>query len=125
MKQVAEVIGIALSRVSQIHTAAIGKLKAPRSMRPPASPRPRHDSFGERRCEHDAEHAAQRRISRAEEKHVEPCNFRSAGQLSNESARVLTSMYEILARNVMNSLDVYLGDRARGAALLHPPALDG
>jgi flagellar motor switch protein FliM len=43
------------------------------------------------------------------EKQVEPCNFRSAGQLSNESARVLTSMYEILARNVMNSLDVYLG----------------
>jgi RNA polymerase sigma factor for flagellar operon FliA len=28
MKQVAEVIGIALSRVSQIHTAAIGKLKS-------------------------------------------------------------------------------------------------
>jgi RNA polymerase sigma factor for flagellar operon FliA len=28
MKQVAEVIGIALSRVSQIHAAAIGKLKA-------------------------------------------------------------------------------------------------
>ena len=44
-----------------------------------------------------------------DEKHIEPCNFRSAGQLSNESARVLTSMYEILARNVMNSLDVYLG----------------
>jgi flagellar motor switch protein FliM len=43
------------------------------------------------------------------DQHVEPCNFRSAGQLSNESARVLTSMYEIMARNVMNSLDVYLG----------------
>jgi flagellar motor switch protein FliM len=43
------------------------------------------------------------------EKSIEPCNFRSAGQLSNESARVLTSMYEILARNVMNTLDVYLG----------------
>jgi flagellar motor switch protein FliM len=42
-------------------------------------------------------------------KHIEPCNFRSAGQLSNESARVLTSMYETMARNLMNSLDVYLG----------------
>ena len=44
-----------------------------------------------------------------EERSVERCNFRSAGQLSNESARVLTSLYETLARNVMNTLDVYLG----------------
>lgn len=45
----------------------------------------------------------------APEKHVEPCNFRSAGRLSNENARVLTSLFETLARNVMNTLDVYLG----------------
>ena len=37
------------------------------------------------------------------------CNFRSAGQLSNESARTLTMLHEALARNLMNSLDVYLG----------------
>ena len=38
-----------------------------------------------------------------------PCNFRSAGRLSNESARTLTTLHEVLARNLMNSLDVYLG----------------
>ena len=40
---------------------------------------------------------------------VLPCNFRSAAQLSNESARTLTTLHEALARNLMNSLDVYLG----------------
>jgi len=38
-----------------------------------------------------------------------PCNFRSAGRLSNESARTLTAVHEVLARNLTNSLDVYLG----------------
>ena len=40
---------------------------------------------------------------------VLPCNFRSAGRLSNESARTLTTLHEVLARNLTNSLDVYLG----------------
>ncbi|ADW70910.1 flagellar motor switch protein FliM [Granulicella tundricola] len=40
---------------------------------------------------------------------VLPCNFRSAGRLSNESARTLTTVHETLARNLTNSLDVYLG----------------
>ena len=40
---------------------------------------------------------------------VTPCNFRSAGQLSNESARTLTTLHEALARNLNNSMDVYLG----------------
>ncbi len=40
---------------------------------------------------------------------IQPCNFRSAGRLSNESARALTTLHEALARNLMNSLDVYLG----------------
>lgn len=48
------------------------------------------------------------RNAQAEPK-VFPCNFRSAGQLSNESARTLTTLHEALARNLMNSLDVYLG----------------
>lgn len=43
------------------------------------------------------------------ERTVEACNFRSAGKLSNESARVLTTLFEMFARNLMNSLDVYLG----------------
>ncbi len=40
---------------------------------------------------------------------IQPCNFRSAGRLSNESARTLTHLHETLARNLVNSLDVYLG----------------
>ena len=42
-------------------------------------------------------------------RNIQPCNFRSAGRLSNESARALSALHETLARNVMNSLDVYLG----------------
>ncbi len=40
---------------------------------------------------------------------VQPCNFRSAGRLSNESARILTALHEVVARYLTNSLDVYLG----------------
>lgn len=43
------------------------------------------------------------------DRQVQPCNFRSAGRLSNESARALTTLHEVLARNLVNSLDVYLG----------------
>jgi flagellar motor switch protein FliM len=43
------------------------------------------------------------------EPNVLPCNFRSAGRLSNESARTLTSLHELVARYLSNSLDVYLG----------------
>ena len=43
------------------------------------------------------------------ERSIHPCNFRSAGRLSNESARALSGLHETLARNLMNSLDVYLG----------------
>jgi flagellar motor switch protein FliM len=43
------------------------------------------------------------------ERQIQPCNFRSAGRLSNESARALTTLHEVLARNLVNSLDVYLG----------------
>ena len=45
----------------------------------------------------------------AGERTVQPCNFRSAGRLSNESARALKALHESLARNLMNTLDVYLG----------------
>lgn len=43
------------------------------------------------------------------QRNVQVCNFRSAGRLSNESARALKSLHETLARNLMNTLDVYLG----------------
>ncbi len=45
----------------------------------------------------------------AAERSIQPCNFRSAGRLSNESARALKTLHESLARNLMNTLDVYLG----------------
>jgi flagellar motor switch protein FliM len=40
---------------------------------------------------------------------VYPCNFRSAGRLSNENARALTAIHETFARHFASALDVYLG----------------
>lgn len=37
------------------------------------------------------------------------CNFRSAGRLSNEDARVLTTLHEGFAQHVSSALDAYLG----------------
>ena len=45
----------------------------------------------------------------SKEPSILPCNFRSAGRLSNESGRTLTTLHELLARNLTNSLDVYFG----------------
>jgi flagellar motor switch protein FliM len=40
---------------------------------------------------------------------VNPCDFRSAGRLSNENARSLTALHETFARRVVSALDAYLG----------------
>ena len=40
---------------------------------------------------------------------VYSCNFRSAGRLSNENARALTSIHESFARHLATALDAYLG----------------
>ncbi len=40
---------------------------------------------------------------------VLPCNFRSAGRLSNDSIRHLRTMHDTFARNVAHSLDMFLG----------------
>jgi flagellar motor switch protein FliM len=40
---------------------------------------------------------------------VHPCDFRSAGRLSNENARALTALHESFARRVASALDGYLG----------------
>ncbi len=54
--------------------------------------------------------AARSQIARPQApRNVQPCNFRSAGRLSNENARALSGLHETLARNLANSLDVYLG----------------
>lgn len=39
---------------------------------------------------------------------VYPCNFRSAGRLSNESARLLTAAHETFARHLASALEVFL-----------------
>jgi len=39
---------------------------------------------------------------------VQPCNFRSAGQMSEGYARFMTTLFETFARNVSNSLGAYL-----------------
>jgi flagellar motor switch protein FliM len=40
---------------------------------------------------------------------VTRCNFRSAGRISNENARALTSIHETFANHLANALDAYLG----------------
>jgi flagellar motor switch protein FliM len=37
------------------------------------------------------------------------CNFRSAGRLSNENARIMTTIHETYARHLATALDAYLG----------------
>jgi flagellar motor switch protein FliM len=44
---------------------------------------------------------------------IHPCNFRYASRLSNENARLLTTLHEKFALNVTNSLEVYLGTSLR------------
>lgn len=43
------------------------------------------------------------------EPQILPCNFRSAGRLSNDSIRHLRTMHDTFARNVSHSLDLFLG----------------
>ncbi len=45
----------------------------------------------------------------AREPQILPCNFRSAGRLSNDSIRHLRTMHDTFARNVAHSLDLFLG----------------
>jgi len=40
---------------------------------------------------------------------VHQCNFRAAGRLSNENARALTSIHEVMARQLSTMLDAFLG----------------
>lgn len=47
--------------------------------------------------------------SRDRQRSVVNCNFRSAGRLSNENARVLTAIHETFARHLASALDACLG----------------
>lgn len=54
-----------------------------------------------------APHIAQ--STAGKQRNVISCNFRSAGRLSNEDARSLTSIHESFARNLAIALDGFLG----------------
>lgn len=45
----------------------------------------------------------------SKQRHVVNCNFRSAGRLSNENARALTTIHESFARHLASALDAHLG----------------
>lgn len=62
----------------------------------------------------DAILSATRRVKAPEavassDRFVQPCNFRTAGQLSNQNARAINALHEVLARNVANAVGAYLG----------------
>jgi flagellar motor switch protein FliM len=52
---------------------------------------------------------ATRQKAVAKQRIVHPCNFRSAGRLSNEDARSLSAMHETFALHLAATLDNYLG----------------
>jgi len=52
-----------------------------------------------------------REQSSADQRVIQPCNFRSAGQMSERYARFITNLFEAFARNVSNSLGAYLRTR--------------
>jgi flagellar motor switch protein FliM len=45
----------------------------------------------------------------AKPRSVHPCDFRSAGRLSNQNARALSAMHELFARHLTIALNAYLG----------------
>ncbi len=47
--------------------------------------------------------------SNGKQRTVVNCNFRSAGRLSNENARTLTTIHETFARHLATALDAHLG----------------
>ena len=48
-------------------------------------------------------------VSPGQENSIRPCNFRAAGRISNENARLLTDIHETFAHHLANALDGYLG----------------
>jgi flagellar motor switch protein FliM len=48
-------------------------------------------------------------IPAGKQRTIVSCNFRSAGRLSNENARSLTTIHETFARHLASTLDAYLG----------------
>jgi flagellar motor switch protein FliM len=60
---------------------------------------------------HSQQQAAQSTSGKPPTVHL--CNFRTAGRISNENARALTSIHEVFARQLASALDVYMGGDLR------------
>jgi flagellar motor switch protein FliM len=66
-------------------------------------------ALSEEQVETAARPAGAQKIVGKKPRSVQLCNFRSAGKLSNENARVLTALHEGFARHLTTALDAYLG----------------
>jgi hypothetical protein len=117
MKEIAEVVGVALSRISQIRQASMKKLRVSlahlreRPMIPNArekhSTKARNLKGIEELMKTPSQPSSKKMPDQTATVHA--CNFRSAGRLSNENARSLTAIHETFARQLASALDVYLG----------------
>ena len=115
MKEIAEVVGVALSRVSQIRQATMIKLKASLEHLQERHQQRCHQAEGSlsapsqiKNPRRNTKQPASRKQT-AKPRTVHSCNFSSAGRLSNENARSLTAIHETFARQLTSALDAYLG----------------
>jgi predicted DNA-binding protein YlxM (UPF0122 family) len=117
MKEISEVVGVALSRVSQIRQEVMKKLReslAHIKERPKTEVRLQEDIMSLHNQERIAVPLkkpanARRQKTGGQQRSVHPCDFRAAGRLSNETARTLTKLHDAFARHVVSALDAYLG----------------
>ena len=123
MKEISLVMEIAESRVSQLHSAALLKLRT--SLRKKLAPRraiaDAPTQVSEKRGgrymgkiltqqEIDAILGSARKAdkSSAPTKFIQPWNQRGSGQMHNDQARAITTLHESFARNLTHSLGAYL-----------------
>ena len=115
MKEIAEVVGVALSRVSQIRQATMNKLReslAHVRQRPTARTTwPQEDTMGALSEEQAAvDRQGNEAAGTSAETRRGPCipaTSAPRGSLSNENARALTAIHETLRGNLTSALDVY------------------
>ena len=126
MKEVAAVLGIGESRVSQIHTEALLRLRsrmhADLSAHMPAAaksatahqekPGTNPDSGRYRRAVLSrARYTTPAKAKKAKQKSFKPCDFRQSGLLSKEQVQSITFLHENVAPNITNSVAlIFAGD---------------
>ena len=59
--------------------------------------------------ENATESMSEKQKAAARPRSIHPCNFRSAGRLSNENARALNAVHEAFAHNLTEALSGYIG----------------